>query len=60
MNILTTSELEQNFDQILEEVESGKTFLVQHNNSNFMLIPYQTYRESDELVRIYTDHEEGC
>jgi prevent-host-death family protein len=59
MKVLTTSELKQNFKQILEEVESGKSFFIQDKNSNFVLIPYQTYQEVDELTRMYTEHEEG-
>jgi hypothetical protein len=25
-----------------------------------MLIPYGEYKEEDDLIRIHTDHEEGC
>lgn len=60
MNILTTSELEENFEQVIERVETGESFLINHNGYNLMLIPYNEYREMDELTRIYTDHEEGC
>jgi hypothetical protein len=25
-----------------------------------MLVPYGDYNEVDDLIRIHTDHEEGC
>jgi len=25
-----------------------------------MMIPYSQYKEADDLIRIHTDHEEGC
>jgi hypothetical protein len=25
-----------------------------------MMIPYSEYKEADDLIRIHTDHEEGC
>jgi hypothetical protein len=24
------------------------------------MIPYSQYKEADDLIRIHTDHEEGC
>jgi hypothetical protein len=60
MKVLTTTELKSNFNKIIDRVVTGEVFLIQHSNSNFMLMPYQICQEVDELTRIYTEHEEGC
>ena len=59
MKKLTIEELEMDFDSILEKVEEGESFLITSDNGNAVLIPYDDYYESDEIIRIYTDHDEG-
>jgi len=60
MKILTVEELQNNFDEYFEKVEKGETFIIQSNCGNVMLLPYAIYKtEIDDLVRIYTDHEEA-
>jgi antitoxin (DNA-binding transcriptional repressor) of toxin-antitoxin stability system len=60
MNTITIDELQSNFEQILSQVENGKSFIVKSEYGNVALVPYDTYKEIDDLVKIYTDHEEGC
>lgn len=60
MNYLIITELQKNFDTILDRVESGETFYVKNNNKDFIMMPNNLYQELDELVRIHKDHEEGC
>jgi prevent-host-death family protein len=59
MKKLTIEELEIDFDSVLEKVEKGESFLITSENGNAVLIPYDDYHESDELIRIHTDHDEG-
>jgi prevent-host-death family protein len=59
MKKLTIEELEMDFDSILEKVEEGQSFLITSENGNAVLIPYDDYYESDEIIRIHTDHDEG-
>ena len=47
------------FDSILEKVEEGESFLITSDNGNAVLIPYDDYYESDEIIRIHTDHDEA-
>jgi hypothetical protein len=60
MKTITITELQSNFDEIITEVENGKTFIVKSEYGNLALVPYDEYLELDDLVKIYTDHEEGC
>lgn len=59
MKQLTLEELQENFDEVMNSVENGETFLIKSENGNVMLVPYGDYKEVDDFVRIYTNHEEG-
>lgn len=61
MKTLTVEQLESNFEDIFSRVEKGEKFIIQSNTGNVMLVPYnQRQEEVDDLIRIHTDHEEGC
>ena len=60
MQTLTVEELQSDFNAIIERVENGESFLIKSEYGDAMLIPYSHYKEVDDLVKIYTDHEEGC
>ena len=57
MEMFTVEEFQEDFDNLLERVENGESFLIKSENGDAMLIPYE---EDDDLIRIHTDHEEGC
>lgn len=59
MNKLSINELVENFDSILDRVEGGESFLITSENGNTVLVPYDDYYKSDEIIRIHTDHDEG-
>ena len=60
MKRLTVQEVEENFDEIMSRVENGESFVITSEFGDAMLIPYNQYKEVDDLIRIHTDHEEGC
>ena len=60
MKRLTVQQVEENFDEIMSRVENGESFMITSDTGNAMLMPYKEYKEVDDLVRIHTDHEEGC
>ena len=60
MQTLTVEELQSDFNAIIERVENGESFIIKSEYGDAMLIPYSHYKECDDLVKIYTDHEEGC
>jgi hypothetical protein len=60
MKTITVEHLEAHFDDIISLVEKGESFVIQSYSGNVMLMPYGDYKEVDDLIRIHTDHEEGC
>ena len=59
MKTLTIEELQENFEEYLDKVEAGESFLIESKYGNVVMIPHKEYEEIDSLIRIYTDHEEG-
>jgi antitoxin (DNA-binding transcriptional repressor) of toxin-antitoxin stability system len=60
MEKFTVEEFQSDFDVLLERVENGESFIITSEHGDAMLIPYSSNEESDDLIRIHTDHEEGC
>jgi len=57
MNKVTIEELQENFDEYLDKVQEGESFLVSSKYGEVILT--QCREEEDDILRIYTDHEEG-
>ena len=56
MEVFTVEQFQQQFDELLERVENGeKIAIVGEDGRSAVMIP-----ADDEIIRIHTDHEEGC
>ena len=59
MQKFTVEEFQADFDNLLERVENGESFIITSEHGDAMMIPYGQYKEVDDLIRIHTDHDEG-
>jgi hypothetical protein len=55
MKTLTIEEFQADFDAIIERVESGESFLIKSEYGDAIMIPYNQYKEADDLIRIHTE-----
>ena len=62
----TVEEFQEDFDNLIERVENGESFIITDGERNAVIVPYNETikfeiepRVNDELIRIHTDHEEG-
>lgn len=55
MEKFTVEEFQSDFDALLERVEKGESFVITSEHGDAMMIPVD-----DDIIRIHTDHEEGC
>jgi hypothetical protein len=63
----TVEEFQLDFDNLIDRVENGESFLIKSEHGNAVIVPYndvvEICQESnvdfDEIVKIHTDHEEG-
>jgi prevent-host-death family protein len=69
MEKFTVEEFQTDFDNLLERVENGESFIVTDKENQVVIMPAEDYdqivygdnlEEYDDLTRIHTDHEEGC
>ena len=62
----TVEEFQADFDNLMERVENGESFIIRDGNNSAVIVPYnETIKYAiesvvdDELIRLHTDHEEG-
>jgi prevent-host-death family protein len=69
MKKFTVEEFQADFDNLLEKVENGESFIITDQEKEVVIIPAKDYEYivdtvdgivDEEVIRIHTDHEEGC
>ena len=63
----TVEEFQADFDSLMSRVENGESFIITSEHGNAVMVPYKEVIEifeepkvDEEVIRIHTDHEEGC
>lgn len=69
LKTFTVEEFQADFDNLMTRVENGESFIIKDDKGSAIIVPFkETIRyaldtlEPDidtEVIRIYTDHEEG-
>jgi len=66
LTTFTIEEFQNDFDNLMNRVEGGESFIISSEHGNAVIVPYnevvQIFQESgvsEDLIRIHTDHEEG-
>lgn len=52
--VYTVEEFQSDFDNLMSRVENGEHIAITDSENTAVLIPYD-----DELVKLYTEHNEG-
>jgi antitoxin (DNA-binding transcriptional repressor) of toxin-antitoxin stability system len=62
----TVEEFQSDFDNLMQRVENGESFIIRDGENSAVIVPYnETIKYAiesnvdDELIHIHTDHEEG-
>ena len=62
----TIEEFQSDFDNLIERVENGESFIIRDGDNSAVIVPYnETIKYAvepvvdEELIHIHTDHEEG-
>jgi len=66
----TVEEFQADFDNLIDRVEKGESFIIRDGRKSAVIVPYnetikyaldqQKPTVDDELIHIHTDHEEGA
>ena len=61
MESFTVEEFQSDFDNLLNRVEKGESFIIASEFGNAVIVPYDETLNffEDDIVRIHTDHEEA-
>ena len=54
MEIYSVEHWQKNWDELMDRVENGESIGVTNGKNTAIMMP-----ADDELIRMYTDHEEG-
>ena len=63
----TIEEFQSDFDNLMNRVESGESFIIKSEHGNAVIVPYkevvsiceEVNIDFEEIVKIHTNHEEG-
>ena len=62
----TVEEFQSDFDNLMNRVENGESFIIRDGDNSAVIVPYnETIKYAiesvvdEELIDIHTDHEEG-
>lgn len=62
----TVEEFQSDFDNLMNRVELGESFIITGDHGNSIIVPYkevlqvfEDYDLDEDLIRIHTEHEEG-
>ncbi len=66
MQTFTAEEFQSDFDNLMERVENGESFIMTSDHGNAVIVPYNEIVESfggtstdEDFIKIHTDHEEA-
>ena len=66
LQLFTVEEFQSDFDNLMNRVEQGESFVITSEHGNAVMVPYKEVVEvfeesgvSEDIIRIHTDHEEG-
>jgi hypothetical protein len=59
MESFTVEEFQLHFDELLERIENGESFLIKSEYGNAIMMPYEN-PDNDDVVKCFYDHNDGC
>lgn len=61
MESFTVEQFQTYFDELIERVENGESFIIESEYGNAVLVPCgDNCEELDDIIRIHTEHEDAC
>jgi prevent-host-death family protein len=57
MESITVHTFQENFDELMERVENGESFIITGEHGDVIIVPYEHYNED---LNFFSDHNDGC
>jgi len=55
MKVYSVEHWQENWDELIERVENGEHIGITNGENTAVMVP-----ADDEIVKLYTEHDEGC
>lgn len=60
MEKFTVEDFQKHFDELMERVEDGESFLITSDYGNAILTPYEGNIRINEEIDYFCDHDDAC
>jgi hypothetical protein len=60
MESFTVEEFQLHFDELLERIENGESFLIKSEYGNAVMMPYENSDGDEDIVKCFCNHNDGC
>jgi antitoxin (DNA-binding transcriptional repressor) of toxin-antitoxin stability system len=61
METFTVEDFQKHFDELLERVENGESFVIKSEYGNAVIVPCAEYQDLiDDEFNFFSDHNDGC
>jgi prevent-host-death family protein len=61
METFTVEDFQKHFDELLERVDNGESFVITSEYGNAVIVPYEEYQDlTDDEFNCFYDHNDGC
>ena len=62
MESFTVEQFQFHFDELIERVENGESFIIKSEYGNAVIVPCkeEICEELNEIIRVHIDHEDAC
>ena len=60
MEIFSVEEFQKHFDELMERVENGESFLITSEYGNAIMMPCEEYSEIYDEADVLRNHDDGC
>lgn len=60
MEIFSVEEFQKHFDELMERVENGESFLITSEYGNAVMMPCEEYSEIYDDSDVLRNHNDGC
>ena len=61
MESFTVEQFQMHFDELMERVENGESFMIESEYGTAVMVPCAgACDDIEDIIRIHTEHSDGC
>ena len=60
MEQFTVEQFQEQFDELIERVDNGESFIITSDSGSVLMVPYDPCQNRDDLIECLCNHNDGC